>query len=146
MAPTRKMRSQLETDIAKPGPTLKTRRKPLVPRGSGRTRDFGSWRAGGGMSRGALFRPGGGGTPPGEGREPVLASWWRSRRWNVAADHIDLSYVSDPDLDTPLTRSASAVLRSLRDNLEGQPISVILTDAPGVVLSRQTADHDPQRY
>ena len=113
------------------------------------------------MSRGALFRPGGDDTrlaaarerfltaepfEPEQVREPILASWWRSRRWNVAADHIDLSYVGDPDIDTPLTRSASAVLRSLRDNLEGQPISVILTDARGVVLSRQTADHDLERY
>src|ERR1039457_367820 len=121
MAPTRKMRSQLETDIAQPGPTLKTRRKPLVPRGSGRTRDFGSWRAGGGMSRGALFRPGGDDTgrpaagerfltaepfDPEQVREPILASWWRSRRWNVAADHIDLSYVGDPEQRGPATPHA----------------------------------------
>src|ERR1019366_4548054 len=79
-------------------------------------------------------------------REPILASWWRSRRWNVAADHIDLSYVGAPDVDPPLTGGASAVLRSRRDNREGQPISVILTDARGVVLSRQTADHDLERY
>src|SRR5216683_2147846 len=42
---------------------------------------------------------------PDQVRDTILASWWRSRRWNVAADHIDLSYVRDPDLDTPLTRS-----------------------------------------
>ena len=53
-------------------------------------------------------------------RDTILASWWRSRRWNVAADHIDLSYTRDPDLDTPLTRSAMPILRHLRENLEGQ--------------------------
>jgi hypothetical protein len=58
----------------------------------------------------------------------------------VAADHIDLAYTRDPDLDTPLTRSAMPILRHLRENLEGQAISVILTDANGVVLSRMTAD------
>jgi sigma-54 dependent transcriptional regulator, acetoin dehydrogenase operon transcriptional activator AcoR len=79
---------------------------------------------------------------PNQVRDTILASWWRSRRWNVAADHIDLSYTRDPDLDTPLTRSALPVLRHLRENLEGQAISVILTDAEGVVLSRMTADHD----
>jgi len=26
-------------------------------------------------------------------RKPILASWWRSRQWQVAADHIDLSYL-----------------------------------------------------
>ena len=113
------------------------------------------------MSRGAGFRPGADdaglatarerfltaeSVGPEQVREPILASWRRSRRWNVAADRIDLSYVSDPDPDTPLTRSAAGVLRSLRENLDGQPISVILTDARGVVLSRQTADRDLERY
>src|SRR6185312_12666392 len=79
-------------------------------------------------------------------REPILASWWRSRDWNVPADRIELSYVRDPDLDTPLTRSAMPILRHLRENLEGQPISVILTDSAGVVLSRLTAAHDLERH
>src|SRR5690349_21929219 len=83
---------------------------------------------------------------PGQVRDTILASWWRSRQWHVAADRIDLSYVRDPDLDTPLTRNALPVLQDLRENLEGQPISVILTDAHGVALSRLTADHDLERH
>ncbi len=83
---------------------------------------------------------------PDQVRDTILASWWRSRRSKVAADRIDLSYVRDPDLDTPLIRSAAPVLSSLRENLEGQPISIILTDPSGVVLSRLTADHDLERY
>jgi transcriptional regulator of acetoin/glycerol metabolism len=79
-------------------------------------------------------------------REPILASWWRSRQWNVPADKIELAYVRDPDLDTPLTRSAVPVLRHLREHLDGQPISLILTDPSGVVLSRMTADHDLERH
>ena len=83
---------------------------------------------------------------PGQVRDTILASWRRSRAWNVAADHIDLSYVHEPDLDTPLGRNALPVLRDLRDNLEGQPISVILTDARGVLLTRLTADRDLERH
>jgi transcriptional regulator of acetoin/glycerol metabolism len=83
---------------------------------------------------------------PHQVRDTILASWWRSRRWNVAADHIDLAYTGDPDLDTPLTRSAMPVLRHLRDHLEGQPISVILTDAAGVVLTRLGAEHQLDRH
>jgi transcriptional regulator of acetoin/glycerol metabolism len=83
---------------------------------------------------------------PGQVRDTILASWWRSRRWNVAADRIDLAYTGDPDLDTPLTRSAMPVLRNLREHLEGQPISVILTDAAGVVLSRLRADYDLDQH
>ena len=84
---------------------------------------------------------------PGQVRATILASWQRSRQWNVAAGHIDPCYVRDPDLGTPLTRSALPVLQSLLDEgLEGQPVSVILTDAHGVVLCRLTADHDLERH
>ena len=82
---------------------------------------------------------------PGLVRGPILASWWRSRQWQVAADRVELSYIRDPNLDTPLTRSAMPVLRNLYEHLDGQPISIILTDAAGVVLSRMTADHDLER-
>ena len=72
---------------------------------------------------------------PGLVRDTILASWQRSRRWNVAAGHIDPCYVRDPGPGTPLTRSALPVLQSLLgEGLEGQPVSVILTDARGVVL------------
>jgi transcriptional regulator of acetoin/glycerol metabolism len=83
---------------------------------------------------------------PGQVRDTILASWRRSREWHVAADHIDLSYVRDPDLDTPLTRTALPVLQNLRESLQGEQVSVILTDARGVALFRLTADHDLERY
>jgi transcriptional regulator of acetoin/glycerol metabolism len=83
---------------------------------------------------------------PGQVRDMILASWRRSREWQVAADRIDLSYVRDPDLDTPLTRNALPVLRNLHENLAGQPISFILTDAHGVALSRLTTDRDLERH
>jgi transcriptional regulator of acetoin/glycerol metabolism len=78
-------------------------------------------------------------------RKPILASWWRSRQWNVAADHIELNYLHDPDLETTLARTADPVLRNLHEQLDGQPISIILTDAAGLVLTRLTADHDLER-
>jgi transcriptional regulator of acetoin/glycerol metabolism len=78
-------------------------------------------------------------------RKPILASWWRSRQFHVAADHIDLSYLHEPDLETRLARSADPVLRRLHEQLSGQPISIILTDADGLVLARLTADHDLER-
>jgi transcriptional regulator of acetoin/glycerol metabolism len=79
---------------------------------------------------------------PNQVRDAILASWWRSRRWNVAADRIGLTYLRDPDLDTPLTRSALPVLRHLREHLDGQPISIILTDPAGLVLTRMDAGRD----
>src|SRR6185437_9760812 len=98
------------------------------PRGQGRPR---GWReSGGAMSRSSpilgndklarsrerfLTRDP---VEPQQVREPILASWWRSRQWNVPADKIELAYVRDPNLDTPLTRSAMPVLRHLREHLE----------------------------
>ena len=79
-------------------------------------------------------------------RKPILASWWRSRQWHVAADHIELDYLRDPDLESNLARTADPVLRHLHEQLDGQPISIILTDAAGVVLTRLTADHDLERH
>ncbi|HEX6453019.1 MAG TPA: GAF domain-containing protein [Trebonia sp.] len=79
-------------------------------------------------------------------REPILASWWRSREWNVAADRLQLSYLHPPDLESTLARSAEPVLRRLHEQLAGQPISVILTDALGLVLCRLTGDRDLERH
>jgi transcriptional regulator of acetoin/glycerol metabolism len=79
---------------------------------------------------------------PNQVRDAILASWWRSRRWNVAADRLDLTYLNDPDLDTPLSHSALPVLRHLREHLDGQPISIILTDPAGLVLTRMDAGRD----
>ncbi|GAB2574740.1 sigma-54-dependent Fis family transcriptional regulator [Kribbella endophytica] len=84
--------------------------------------------------------------PVGDVRRPVLASWVRSRRRNLPADRIDLPYVSDPDLDQPLARSADPVLLRLHEHLDGQPISVILTERDGLVLRRLTSDTGLTRH
>ncbi len=78
-------------------------------------------------------------------RKPILASWWRSREWRVAADRVNLDYLHEPDLETSLARGARPVLRRLHEELSGQPISIILTDSDGLVLARLTGDHDLER-
>ncbi|GIJ72776.1 sigma-54-dependent Fis family transcriptional regulator [Virgisporangium ochraceum] len=83
---------------------------------------------------------------PDQVRDTIMASWQRSRHWNVAADRIQLRYVRDPDLDSPLIRSALPVLRGLREHLDGQPISLILTDPAGLVLTRMTGDAEFERH
>jgi sigma-54 dependent transcriptional regulator, acetoin dehydrogenase operon transcriptional activator AcoR len=79
-------------------------------------------------------------------REPILASWWRSREWNVAANRLRLDYLGDPNLESTLARAAEPVLRHLHDQLDGQPISIVLTDSGGLVLLRFTGDHDLERH
>ena len=83
---------------------------------------------------------------PGKVRDTILASWWRSRELKVAADRIELPYIRDPEVDSPLTRSAEPVLRTLRDQLEGQQVSIVLTDSSGLVLVRLTAGDELERH
>ena len=79
-------------------------------------------------------------------RETILASWWRSRQLNVEADHIALPYVRDVDTHTPLVNCAAPILRQLGDQLQAEPVSIILTDAVGVVLERIDSDDAIARY
>jgi sigma-54 dependent transcriptional regulator, acetoin dehydrogenase operon transcriptional activator AcoR len=78
-------------------------------------------------------------------REPILASWRRSAESRVAADKLDPSFLHAPDLEGVLARSAAPVLRHLYQQLDGQPISIILTDSAGLVLLRMTGDRDLER-
>ena len=54
---------------------------------------------------------------PGVVRRSILASWTRSRNWNVPADHFDLPYDPNPNRDTRLTYGASNVISDLADQL-----------------------------
>jgi transcriptional regulator of acetoin/glycerol metabolism len=83
---------------------------------------------------------------PDQVRDAILASWQRSRYSSVPADRITLPYVNEPNLDTPLIRAAEPVLARLGEQLEGQPISLILTDPNGVVLTQRTGDPDLHRH
>jgi sigma-54 dependent transcriptional regulator, acetoin dehydrogenase operon transcriptional activator AcoR len=73
-------------------------------------------------------------------RATILASWNRSREWDVATDSVELSCEFDSELDSPLTRAATPVLADVADQLAGEPVSLILTDSDGVVLERRTGD------
>ncbi|MEU6644352.1 helix-turn-helix domain-containing protein [Saccharomonospora sp. NPDC046836] len=83
---------------------------------------------------------------PDEVREAILASWWRSREFEVPADRIDLPYTQDRDLDTPFIHSGEPILERLGDQLAGQPISLIVTDPTGLVLTQRTGDTDLHRH
>ncbi|MCW2848155.1 MAG: Fis family transcriptional regulator [Marmoricola sp.] len=79
-------------------------------------------------------------------RDTILASWRRSQAMRVAADKIEMRFEPDIHLDTRLTRSAQPVLRNLSEQLQGQSVSVILTDQTGLVLSRLTGDGELERH
>jgi transcriptional regulator of acetoin/glycerol metabolism len=73
-------------------------------------------------------------------REPILASWTRSRLWHVPVDHLDVPFESDLDGESALLRAARPVLREAAEQFGNEPVSVILCDANGIVLTRDTGD------
>ena len=79
-------------------------------------------------------------------RGPILASWQRSQELRVAADKIEMCYEPEVHLESGLTRSALPVLKALREQLDGQSVSVILTDPTGLVLTRMTGDRDLENH
>jgi transcriptional regulator of acetoin/glycerol metabolism len=83
---------------------------------------------------------------PGIVREPILASWTRSRLWDVRPDNIDLPAEPGTDGDSLLVRAADPVLRQIADLFATEPVSVILCDTDGVVLSRRTGDSSLEQH
>ena len=76
-------------------------------------------------------------------REPILASWTRSRLWHVPVDHLDVPFEADLDGESALLRAARPVLAEAAEQFASEPVSVILCDANGVVLTRDTGDAAP---
>lgn len=79
-------------------------------------------------------------------REPILASWTRSRLWAVPTDALDVPFDADFDADSVLARAADPVLRDVADSMATEAVSVILCDARGTVLRRCTGDSALQRH
>lgn len=82
---------------------------------------------------------------PGVVREVILASWERSRRWQVDADRFTLPYQPDPDRESLLVYGARSVIPAIAEQFANEPVSVILTDATGLVLERRTGDSPLRR-
>jgi transcriptional regulator of acetoin/glycerol metabolism len=78
-------------------------------------------------------------------RETIAASWRRSRTWNVRTNHVELAYDKNPNLESPLVNGAAPVLQRLREQMSDDAVSIILTDAAGVVLDRRTGDRRFER-
>ena len=97
-------------------------------------------RRGGGLAHARELFLTSGPVRPGVVRDSILASWRRSRECKVAADHLELPF--DPNLDrkSRLAHGADEVISAACAKYADEPISIILTDAAGVVLDRRTGD------
>ncbi|MBT2398209.1 sigma-54-dependent Fis family transcriptional regulator [Streptomyces sp. ISL-100] len=70
-------------------------------------------------------------------RPLVVASWQRSIEYEVKSGRIDAPYLENPNLDSPLARAALPILDRLHEQLADDPVSTMITDRNGVVLSRK---------
>ncbi|HEX6404516.1 MAG TPA: helix-turn-helix domain-containing protein [Pseudonocardiaceae bacterium] len=107
------------------------------PEGPGRRRDGGLAQA---RERFLTSEP----VKPGAVRDAILASWTRSREWQVATDHLELPFEPNLDRKSRLAHSADGVISAAYAQHTDEPISIILTDAAGVVLDRRTGDSQLQ--
>ena len=74
-------------------------------------------------------------------RDTILASWTRSREWDIHVDNVELPRRLRPRARLPADPCGhEPVLADVADQLATEPVSVILTDADGVVLDRRTGD------
>ncbi|MGW7260752.1 sigma-54-dependent Fis family transcriptional regulator [Streptomyces sp. NPDC054834] len=72
-------------------------------------------------------------------RPLVVASWQRSIEYKVKSGSLDAPYLDNPNLDSPLARAALPILDSLHEQLADDPVSTMITDRNGVVLSRKVS-------
>ena len=71
----------------------------------------------------------------------LLASWQRSEDYGVPLDAVEPVFAGTEDLGSLFFECGSEVLHDLHLTLANEPVSMMLTDADGVVLSRLSGDH-----
>jgi transcriptional regulator of acetoin/glycerol metabolism len=71
----------------------------------------------------------------------LLASWQRSEEYGVPQDSVEPVFTGTDDLGSLFFQCGSEVLLDLHRTLANEPVSMMLTDADGVVLSRMSGDH-----
>ncbi|MFI6495324.1 sigma-54-dependent Fis family transcriptional regulator [Streptomyces sp. NPDC050564] len=72
-------------------------------------------------------------------RPLLVASWHRSMEHKVKSGSLDAPYLDNPNLDSPLARAALPILNRLHEQLADDPVSIMITDRNGVVLSRKVS-------
>jgi len=71
----------------------------------------------------------------------LLASWQRSEDYGIPLDAVDPVFTGTEDLSSLFFQCGNEVLADLHQTLANEPVSLMLTDADGVVLSRLSGDH-----
>lgn len=72
----------------------------------------------------------------------VRASWQRSREYGVPLEEIQPVFTGGFDQESLFYECGREVLTELHRTLASEPVSLMLTDADGLVLNRLCGDHD----
>lgn len=72
----------------------------------------------------------------------LLASWHRSQEFGVPLEDVVPAFSGTYDGESLFYRCGREVLDGLRDTLANEPVSMMLTDADGLVLDRVSADRE----
>ncbi|GGH98932.1 GAF domain-containing protein [Arthrobacter liuii] len=70
----------------------------------------------------------------------LLASWQRSEDYGVSAEEVDPVWAGTVDGDSLFYQCGQEVLTGLHQTLANEPLSLMLTDADGLVLNRFSGD------
>ncbi|MGZ0212518.1 MAG: AAA-type ATPase lid domain-containing protein [Actinomycetales bacterium] len=73
-------------------------------------------------------------------KKRVLASWQRSEDYGVSADTVDPVWAGSVETDSLFFQCGQEVLKGLHGILANEPVSLMLTDADGLVLNRFSSD------
>ena len=71
----------------------------------------------------------------------LLASWQRSEEYGVPPDGVEPVFTGTDNLGSLFVECGNEVLLDLHRTLANEPVSMMLTDSDGVVLSRMSGDH-----
>lgn len=71
----------------------------------------------------------------------LLASWQRSEGYGVPVDEVQPVFTGTLDEESLFYRCGQEVLADLHQTLATEPVSLMLTDADGLVLNRLSGDH-----
>jgi transcriptional regulator of acetoin/glycerol metabolism len=70
----------------------------------------------------------------------LLASWQRSEEYGVSAEEVDPMWAGSAKTDSLFFRCGQEVLTGLHITLANEPLSLMLTDASGLLLNRFSGD------
>ena len=70
----------------------------------------------------------------------LMASWRRSEEYGVSLESVDPVFAGTGPSDTLFFQCGQEVLGALAETLANEPVSLMLTDAEGLVLERRSGD------